>query len=77
MTGKPCRSPAVRGRSVCRMHEAGGGAPKGNKNSLKHGLYTVEAIEARRRVAGLTRQARETVKMINVKYNLRSNCISR
>jgi uncharacterized protein YjcR len=60
-SGKPCRSPAVRGRSVCRMHGAGG-APKGNKNALKHGLYTAEAIETRRMVADLTRQARETVK---------------
>src|SRR2546423_6286660 len=39
-----CRSPAMaNGRR--RMH--GGpspGAPKGNKNALKHGLYTAEAI---------------------------------
>jgi hypothetical protein len=63
-SGKPCRSPAVRSHSVCRMHGAGGGAPKGNKNALKHGLYTAEAIETRRMVADLTRQARETVKMI-------------
>jgi uncharacterized protein YjcR len=46
------------------MHGAGGGAPKGNRNGLKHGLYSAEAIEARRLVAELTRQARETVKMI-------------
>jgi uncharacterized protein YjcR len=63
-SGKPCRSPAVRGHSVCRMHGAGGGAPRGNKNALKHGLYSAEAIETRRMVAELTRQARETVKMI-------------
>ncbi len=47
--GTPCRSPAMpNGR--CRMH--GGtspGAPIGNKNALKHGLYTAEAI-ARRRI---------------------------
>jgi uncharacterized protein YjcR len=61
---KPCRSPAVRGHRVCRMHGAGGGAPKGNRNGLKHGLYSAEAIETRRLVAELTRQARETVKMI-------------
>jgi len=36
-SGKPCRSPAVRGFQVCRMHGAGGGAPKGNCNALKHG----------------------------------------
>ena len=62
-SGKPCRS-AVRGYSVCRMHGAGGGAPKGDKNALKHGLYTAKAIETQRMVADLTRQARETVKMI-------------
>ena len=55
---------AVRGYSVCRMHGVGGGAPKGDKNALKHGLYTAKAIETQRMVADLTRQARETVKMI-------------
>ena len=42
--GTPCRSPAMpNGR--CRMH--GGkstGAPRGNKNALKHGSYTAESI---------------------------------
>ena len=46
--GSPCQSPAMpNGR--CRMY--GGpspGAPKGNKNALKHGLYTAEAIALRR-----------------------------
>jgi uncharacterized protein YjcR len=46
------------------MHGAGGGAPKGNRNALKHGLYSAEAIETRRMVAELTRRSRETVKMI-------------
>jgi uncharacterized protein YjcR len=31
------RSPAAKGYKVCRMHGAGGGAPKGNRNALKHG----------------------------------------
>jgi glucans biosynthesis protein len=39
----------------------GGGAPRGNRNALKHGLYTVEAIETRHMVAALTKQARELV----------------
>jgi uncharacterized protein YjcR len=43
------------------MHGAGGGAPKGNRNGLKHGLYSAEAIETRHLVAKLTRQARETM----------------
>ncbi len=40
----------------CRMH--GGkspGAPKGNKNALKHGRYTADAIAKRREIATLLR----------------------
>jgi uncharacterized protein YjcR len=55
-SGSACRSPAMpNGR--CRMH--GGtspGAPKGNKNALKHGRYTAEAIANRREIADLLRQ---------------------
>lgn len=43
----------------CRMH--GGpspGAPKGNRNALKHGRYTGEAIAARREVNELLRALR-------------------
>jgi hypothetical protein len=43
------------------MHGAAGGAPRGNRNALKHRLYTAEAIEARRMVAALTRQARDLI----------------
>jgi hypothetical protein len=43
-SGKPCRSPAVKGWAVCRMHGAGGGAPRGNQNALKHGRYAAEAL---------------------------------
>jgi uncharacterized protein YjcR len=31
------------------------GAPKGNKNALKHGHYTNEAIAARRNISELMR----------------------
>jgi hypothetical protein len=31
------------------------GAPKGNRNALKHGRYTAEAIANRREVAALIR----------------------
>jgi hypothetical protein len=54
-SGSRCQSPAMpNGR--CRMH--GGlspGAPKGNKNALKHGRYTAEAIAGRRQIAELVR----------------------
>jgi uncharacterized protein YjcR len=63
-TGKPCRSPAVRGCSVCRMHGAGGGAPKGNKNALKHGGFTAEAMALKKEIAALARMARETMAAI-------------
>jgi uncharacterized protein YjcR len=46
------------------MHGAGGGAPKGNRNALKHGLYTAETTETRRMVAKLTKQVRELVETI-------------
>ena len=35
----------------------GSGAPKGNKNALKHGRYTKEAIEERKRLTALIRDA--------------------
>ncbi len=37
------------------------GAPKGNQIARKHGRYTAEAIERRRRVTALIRSARKLV----------------
>ena len=40
-SGKPCQNRPINGKKRCRLH--GGlspGAPKGNKNSLKHGMYS-------------------------------------
>src|SRR3546814_3494750 len=57
--GTACQSPAVKGRKRCRMH--GGtnpGAPKGNSNALKHGMNAANAIEDRRRLRTLLREAR-------------------
>lgn len=39
--GKPCKKTPVEGKKRCRLH--GGlspGAPKGNKNGLRHGIYS-------------------------------------
>jgi hypothetical protein len=58
-SGKPCQAPAVKGWAVCRMHGAGGGAPLGNKNALKHGRYTTEAIAMRRAIRALLRASGE------------------
>jgi hypothetical protein len=38
---------------------AGSGAPRGNKNAVKHALYTREAIAQRRQLAELMRQSRK------------------
>lgn len=60
-SGKPCRSPAVQGKARCRMHGGakGSGAPKGNRNALKHGIYTREAIAERRALSKLMREMLE------------------
>jgi glucans biosynthesis protein len=60
-SGKPCQSPAVQGKKRCRMHggAAGSGAPRSNKNAVKHGLYTRKAIAQRRKVSELMRQSRK------------------
>jgi hypothetical protein len=42
----------------------GSGAPRGNTNALKHGRYTREAIEERRQVRTLLRQARMLLQRI-------------
>jgi hypothetical protein len=42
----------------------GSGAPRGNKNALKHGRYTREAIEQRRQLRSLLQQARVLIQKI-------------
>jgi uncharacterized protein YjcR len=42
----------------------GSGAPHGNKNARKHGLFTREAIEERRQLQALMRQSRRLVQEI-------------
>ena len=64
-SGSRCRSPAMpNGR--CRMH--GGmspGAPKGNKNALKHGHYTAKAIARRHEIAKVLRDAKGSCEEVN------------
>jgi uncharacterized protein YjcR len=50
-SGVPCESPAME-NGRCRMHGGGSpGAPKGNRNALKHGRYTAGAIARRRQIS--------------------------
>lgn len=61
-TGTRCKAPAVRGWAVCRMHGAGGGAPKGRQNGMwMHGGRSVEATETRRLISELIRRARTEI----------------
>lgn len=49
--GSPCLAPALRGKRRCRLH--GGhatGPPKGNRNALKHGVYSGQADRERRQL---------------------------
>jgi hypothetical protein len=43
----------------------GSGAPRGNQNAKKHGLYTREAIADRRRIRDLLRDARQFLRDID------------
>lgn len=56
-TGLPCKNPAVRGWSVCRMHGAGGGAKVGAENpNWKHGGRSRELDDLRKLATCLRRQ---------------------
>ena len=65
-SGEACRSPAMtNGR--CRMH--GGtspGAPQGNKNALRHGHYSAEAITRRRSLAALIRASQSLSRKVGL-----------
>ncbi len=64
-SGRPCGSPAVEGNKRCRMHGGkGSGAPKGNQNALKHGLYTTKAIRERKALRRLIRDAQALIEEI-------------
>jgi hypothetical protein len=59
--GGPCRAPAVRGKRRCRMHGGapGSGAPGGNQNARRHGLFTGEAIAERKQIEAVLGEARK------------------
>ena len=43
----------------------GSGAPKGNQNALKHGLYTAKAIRERKALRRLIRDAQALIEEID------------
>src|SRR2546423_1965850 len=64
--GTACQSPAVRGKRRCRMHGGapGSGAPRGNENALKDGLYRKTAIEERTELRALIRRSHKLLQDI-------------
>jgi uncharacterized protein YjcR len=46
------------------MHGAFCGAPKGNRNALKHGLWSRELLELRRAVRKLVRENAEAIRLV-------------
>jgi len=45
-TGERCKRRAAPGKTVCYMHGARGGAPKGNLNAMLHGAYVQRILNA-------------------------------
>ncbi len=58
-----CDRPPEPGRRRCRRHGGapGIGAPAGNRNALKHGCFTREALDERRFLAELIRESWKTL----------------
>jgi len=65
-SGASCAAPRVAGAGRCRMHGGkGSGAPIGNRNAWKKGLYSREMLEREKAVAQLRRDARELLKALS------------
>lgn len=64
--GRPCLSPAVKGKRRCRMHGGkGSGAPCGNENAVTHGdNTTLEAKMERRALRQLIRSCKQLIASI-------------
>ena len=65
-SGKACMSPAVSGKSRCRMHGGaqGSGAPRGNKNAVTHGFYMRKAKAERQKIPNLVLHSRDLIQKV-------------
>jgi uncharacterized protein YjcR len=63
-SGLQCRAPAVRGTKRAACTEPPAGAPKGNRNALKHGEFTAESLGFKKEIAVLARMARKIMSAI-------------
>jgi len=64
--GGACCAPAVIGKTRCRMHGGGRrcGAPKGNGNARKHGLFARDATAERDQIRVLLGDAQELLEKL-------------
>lgn len=69
-SGGLCRAPAVKDKLRCRKHggAAGSGAPKGNRNARKHGLYAAEQRAEHRRIMDFVRQCNRVLDAVDRIY---------
>lgn len=59
-SGLPCKSPAVRGWQVCRMHGANGGHKSGHGHpQYQHGGRSHDMVTTRKLITALAREARD------------------
>lgn len=61
-SGKSCRSPAVKGKRVCRSHGGapGSGGPLGERNgAYRHGNHTKDALALKRQASRLLKALRK------------------
>ena len=54
-------APREASEAFIRSQQHGSGAPVGNKNALRHGFYSAEAIARRRELSELIRITRNTL----------------
>ena len=61
-----CQAPAVSGKKRCRMHggATGSGAPKGNTNALKTGMFTAEMKAERAHFREMIAESKELLREI-------------
>src|SRR5262245_61958366 len=65
--GHLCRKYPIRWRQRCHVHGGanGAGAPRGNRNALKHGRTTAAALGARRTIMRLIRESEKTLEQMS------------
>ena len=68
-TGGNCSNETEPGKQRCRIHGGapGSGAKVGNKNALKHGHYSKEAIARRREAKRLLYESLDIFNILNSK----------